>query len=164
MRTYNKRFNAQRAARTELGDDAIEGIDFRTVKTTEGWIWTQGRKPADSMSAIESDSVHISDRTAATDPAAPADAESWNAVPAIKRAGRRAAAEEVARSGALPEPPDFSAETHKRFRAKLAKLVALAVAGDIDSLKAVTINPVSSSPKAMARYRDLCIIALGARK
>jgi hypothetical protein len=60
--------------------------------------------------------------------------------------------------------PDFSAETHKRFRNKLAHLVDLANAGDVEGLKAVTINPVSSSPKAMARYRDLCVTALEARK
>jgi hypothetical protein len=31
---------------------------------------------------------------------------------------------------------------------------------DLAGLKAITINPVSSSPKAIARYRDLCVIAL----
>jgi hypothetical protein len=64
----------------------------------------------------------------------------------------------------LPKPPDFSAETHKRFRTKLAKLVALADAGDIEGLKAMVINPVSSSPKAMARYPNLAIIAIEARR
>ncbi len=76
---------------------------------------------------------------------------------------KRSQAEADARAGKLPEPPDFSAETHKRFRAKLARLVELAKAGDIEGLKAIKINPVSTSPKAMARYRDLCIIALEAR-
>jgi hypothetical protein len=32
--------------------------------------------------------------------------------------------------------------------------------GDLEGLKAVEINPVSTSRKAMARYRDLAIIAL----
>ncbi len=53
--------------------------------------------------------------------------------------------------------------THARFRAKLAHIVALAEAGDIAGLQAFEINPVSSSPKAMARYRDLCVIAITAR-
>ena len=48
------------------------------------------------------------------------------------------------------------------FRAKLAQIVALAEAGDIAALQAFEINPVSSSPKAMARYRDLCVIAITA--
>ena len=50
------------------------------------------------------------------------------------------------------------------LRAKLAKLVALAEAGDIEGLKAIEINPVSTSPKAMARYRGLAIIAIEARR
>ena len=50
-----------------------------------------------------------------------------------------------------------------RFRAKLAQIVALAEAGDIPALQAFEINPISSSPKAMARYRDLCVIAINAR-
>ena len=36
MKTYAKKFNAQRAAHVELGNDAIEGIDFRTIKIWEG--------------------------------------------------------------------------------------------------------------------------------
>ena len=69
-----------------------------------------------------------------------------------------------AQAGALPAAPDFSKPTHARFRAKLAKLVALAEAGDVEGLKAIEINPVSTSPKAMVRYRDLAIIAIEARR
>lgn len=148
MKTYNKRFNAQRAARAELGRDAIEGIDFHTFKTKDGaWTWEQRRKPAPPGPTPEIEK-------------APAETKSAEP-PSI---GKRAAIEAAAREGKLPEPPDFSAETHKRFRAKLAKLAALADAGDIDALRAMVINPVSSSPKAMARYRELCVVALEARK
>jgi hypothetical protein len=77
--------------------------------------------------------------------------------------GKRTAIRDQAQSGALPTAPDFSKPTHARFRAKLAQIVALAEAGDIASLQAIEINPVSSSPKAMARYRDLCVIAITAR-
>ena len=77
--------------------------------------------------------------------------------------GKRAAIEGAAREGKLPEPPDFSAETHKRFRNKLASVVELAKTGDLKGLRAFEINPVSSSPKAIARYRDLCVIALEAQ-
>ena len=67
-------------------------------------------------------------------------------------------------AGALPAAPDFSKPTHARFRAKLAKLVTFAEAGDVESLKAIEINPVSTSPKAMARYRDLALIAIEAKR
>ena len=77
--------------------------------------------------------------------------------------GKRQAILDHAQTGALPDAPDFSKPTHARFRAKLAQIVALAEAGDIASLQAFEINPVSSSPKAMARYRDLCVIAITAR-
>ena len=77
--------------------------------------------------------------------------------------GKRQAIIDQARTGTLPPAPDFSKPTHARFRAKLAQIVALAEAGDIDGLQAFEINPVSSSPKAMARYRDLCVIAITAR-
>lgn len=77
--------------------------------------------------------------------------------------GKRQAVLDQAQTGALPTAPDFSKPTHARFRAKLAQIVALAEAGDIAGLQAFEINPVSSSPKAMARYRDLCVIAITAR-
>ena len=100
-----------------------------------------------------------------TDPAgeaAPALADDPKAatVPVI---GKRQARLDQAQSGALPPAPDFSKPTHARFRAKLAQIVALAEVGDITALQAFEINPVSSSPKAMARYRDLCVIAITAR-
>jgi hypothetical protein len=82
------------------------------------------------------------------------------AAPAI---GKRQAILDQAQSGALPQPPDFSKPTHARFRSKLAQIMALAEVGDIAALQAFEINPVSSSPKAMARYRDLCVIAITAR-
>jgi hypothetical protein len=77
--------------------------------------------------------------------------------------GKRQAILDQAQTGALPTAPDFSKPTHARFRAKLAQIVALAEAGDIAGLQAFEINPVSSSPKAMVRYRDLCVIAIAAR-
>jgi len=77
--------------------------------------------------------------------------------------GKRQAIVDQAQSGVLPQAPDFSKPTHARFRTKLAQIVALAEAGDIAALQAFEINPVSSSPKAIARYRDLCVIAITAR-
>ena len=77
--------------------------------------------------------------------------------------GKRQAILDQAQTGALPSAPDFSKPTHARFRAKLAQIVALAEAGDSAGLQAFESNPVSSSPKAMARYRNLCVIAIPAR-
>ena len=77
--------------------------------------------------------------------------------------GRRAEITDNAAKGILPPAPDFSAETHRRFRGKLAEIVKLVEAGDVAALKAIEIKPYSSSPKALARYRDLAVTALEAR-
>jgi hypothetical protein len=100
------------------------------------------------------------DETKLVDEPTPLDQPKPATAPVI---GKRQAAVDLAQSGTLPTAPDFSKPTHARFRAKLAQIVALAEAGDIAALKAFEINPVSSSPKAMARYRDLCVIAITAR-
>lgn len=80
-----------------------------------------------------------------------------------KPLGKRAAILEAAQRGELPPVPDFSAPTHARFRKKLDEVVEMAKAGDLKGLKAFQINPVSTSPKAIARYRDLAVIAIEAR-
>lgn len=77
-----------------------------------------------------------------------------------KYRGQWRAKYEQAAAGTVPEAPDFSANTHKPFRRKLAAVVELVEAKDIAGLKAFEINPVSTSPKAIARYRDLCVLAL----
>jgi hypothetical protein len=77
--------------------------------------------------------------------------------------GKRAAIEEAARAGKLPTAPDFRADTHKPYRLKLEALVLHAKEGNIAALKAFPINPTSSSPKALDRYRNLCVIALEAK-
>lgn len=105
--------------------------------------------------------VDIADLRPDTHPVAAANAASSDAV-APKR-GKRKAAEESAARGELPQPPDFSADTHKPYRTKLTKLIALAEAGDVAGLKAIAINPSSTSPRALARYRDLAVAAIEAR-
>ena len=77
--------------------------------------------------------------------------------------GKRQAILDRMQTGALSPAPDVSKPAYARFRTKLAQIVALAEAGDIAALQAFEINPVSSSLKAMARYRDLCVIAITAR-
>lgn len=84
--------------------------------------------------------------------------------PKEKKLGKRAAIEAAAKEGKLPTAPDFSADTHARFREKLKEIQKLVKEGDIKGLKAYKINPVSTSPKAMDRYRNLCVMALEAQK
>lgn len=153
MKTYTKKFNAQRAAKA-VGHDPDE---IEVVKTKDGFTWRlkrQGKSSADAR-----------DAKLAADPSRerPTDDAKHSATPK-RPLGRRATIEAAAREGKLPEPPDFSAATHTRFRNKLASVVELAKAGDLKGLQAFHINPVSSSPKAIARYRDLCIVALEARQ
>lgn len=84
--------------------------------------------------------------------------------PSAPRRRRDADIEAKARQGELPPPPDFSAPTHARFRVKLAALVEMAGKADANGFRAIAINPVSSSPKALARYRDLAVLAIEARE
>ena len=86
------------------------------------------------------------------------------AVPATKPpSGKRGDVMAAAERGEIPAAPDFSAATHTRFRGKLAEVVGLVEAGNIAGLKPYKINPVSSSPKAIDKYRNLAIIALKAK-
>lgn len=77
--------------------------------------------------------------------------------------GQRAAIQAAAEAGTLPTPPDFSADTHKPYRAKLAKLVELVAGGAVAELEAFEIKLSSTSPKALDRYRNLAVTALKAR-
>ena len=141
--TYDKKFNAQRGAQRT----GLKPGEFEVFKTPDGRFgWRAMATDTDGQP-----SVQITEPVQATSQSSP-------------RPGKRKAIIEQAQAGALPAAPDFSKPTHARFRAKLAKLVALAEAGDVEGLKAIEINPVSTSPKAMARYRDLAIIAIEARR
>lgn len=140
--------DARRAAqRAGIPDDRIE-----VLRPPKGYVWrdTGPKAPVPAEAAAAPSAV-----------AEPATAPKPAAVKRKRIDYYKLEAE--AHMGHMPEPPDFSAPTHARFRNKLAKLTELAVAVDIDALRAFEINPVSSSPKAMARYRDLCVIALEAR-
>ncbi len=101
----------------------------------------------------------IKPATPAPAPAAPKAAKADKAAPV----GSRKAVEIAAAAGKLPPAPDFSAATHKRFVPVLDRLVAMVKAKDVAGLKAEKINPVSSSPKALDRYRNLAVIALEAQ-
>jgi hypothetical protein len=146
--TYEKKFNAQRGAqRAGLQPSKFEV--FKTPDSRFGWRAITEGEPA----------ISITDPALADHQLAQANAASS---PSGLKTGKRKAIIEQAQAGALPAAPDFSKPTHARFRAKLAKLEALAEAGDVEGLKAIEINPVSTSPKAMARYRDLAVMAIEA--
>ena len=82
-----------------------------------------------------------------------------------KYRGIWADAAEAAAKGKLPKAPDFSAETHRPYRNRLEKLIELAKAGDLRGLETVEmVPPRSTSPKALHRYRDLCVMALKAQR
>jgi len=152
MKTYAKKFNAQRAAK-----GAGHNLDeVEIIKAKDGFTWRVKRQRKSAADAR--------DAKLAADPSRepPADGATHSAAPK-RPLGKRAQIEADARAGKLPAPPDFSAATHARFRNKLASVVELAKAGDLKGLQAFQINPVSSSPKAIARYRDLCIVALETR-
>ena len=186
-KTYDTKFNAQRGAqRTGLKPGA-----FEVLKTPDGRFgWRRlAAEPTEALGPVEAAptedafeppaflrrietveaafdpepvrSIPVTELTADSHPIAAANAASW---PAGPKTGKRKAIIAQAQAGALPTAPDFSKPTHARFRAKLARLVALAEAGDVEGLKALAINPVSTSPKAMARYRDLAVVAIEARK
>lgn len=153
MKTYAKKFNAQRAAKAA----GHKPDEVEIVKTKDGYAYrVRGGAPAkESATAPRAEPAAGKGRKGRKAASKPETA-------ATRPLGKRAAIEAAAREGKLPEPPDFSAETHKRFRNKLAAVVELAKAGDLKGLRKFEINQVSSSPKAIKRYRDLCIVALEA--
>ncbi|MCA3444214.1 MAG: hypothetical protein INF52_12715 [Rhodobacter sp.] len=145
---------AAEAARAILAAPGFETAEGRLVAEIEA---DAAAIPVEPAPAADPEPVVIAKSKAAPKP------ESTSA-PNAQRRHRNADLDARARQGELPPPPDFSAPTHARFRSKLEGLTALAERGDAEALAAVTINPVSSSPKALARYRDLCLTAIEARK
>lgn len=136
IKTYAKRFNAQRAAKAAIGKDAAEGNEFETCKASNGeWYWFEPRK------------------IAALNPAM---------ITPIEQAYLDQEVRDYMRHDGptLPTPPDFSAPSHKYWRKRHAELVALAESGDVDGLRAFPLPDYSSSPKALNRYRNAAIAAL----
>lgn len=83
---------------------------------------------------------------------------------APKEPSKKQVALEAAQRGEMPTAPDFSKETHKRWRKKLQQLVDYVAAGNLRGLKADDTQPLSSSRVMLCRYRDLAIVALEARR
>lgn len=73
------------------------------------------------------------------------------------------AATEAAAQGKLPAPPDFTANTHKYYRPKLAEVVKMAKGSDVKGLRAFKINGSSTSPTAIKKYVACALKALAAK-
>ena len=137
------------------------------ILTAPGFETAEGRLAAELDACEPEPPVKPAPPPAAPEPAnetAPTTKAEPYAATSAPRRRRDADVEAKARQGELPPPPDFSAPTHARFRAKLAALVELAGKADANRLRANSINPVSFSPKALARYRDLAVLAIESRE
>jgi hypothetical protein len=157
--SYALKSNAGRAA---LSSGMKPGA-FEIYEAPDGrYAWRPVGKAAAKKLAAQQVTAPTGTKKAAK-PKPPAAPEPKPA-PRTAKVGKRKAVLEIAAAGTLPAPPDFSKPTHERYRAKLEKLVELVKAGDVAGLKATEIKPISTSPKAMARYRDLAVLALQARQ
>lgn len=169
---YASKKTAAAAARKALGADAKPNVDF-TLTFDGGWIWEaispQGAPPPKEKAAQSPDNSARAQpkpmlakkpaKAATAQEKALADAP---AKPMPRANAARQAAEASADKGILPPVPDFSADTHKRYRDKLAALQALVEARDLKGLRTFETNPISSSRKILERYRLLSIRALNA--
>jgi|HubBroStandDraft_6_1064221.scaffolds.fasta_scaffold149789_1 hypothetical protein len=151
LKNYSNASNARRAAK------AAGLNEFDVYKAPDGWYKIRPHAAKDVKPAKAA-------KAAKPPKAKPHEFVDETARDGRKLAGKRAAVLADAQAGKLPPPPDFSAPTHARYRDAAKALVDMAKAGDIKGLKAVVIKPYSSSPKAMAKYRDLAVIALEARR
>lgn len=126
-------------------------------RITDAGLRAIGIEPAEAAPLAEAKPTRAARaKEKAAQPEAPADG-------APRKRKAQIEAEAAADRGELPEPPDFSAATHAPYRKRLAKLVELAQAGDAAGLRAEAINPTSTSPRALIRYRDLAVRAIEAR-
>jgi len=185
MTDYSAKSAAVRAARKALKNPhAAPGHDFKlTTNRVAGevrWGWETIPTETDPGAPPKAEAPQSPANAAAPTPPPPAafpapakptggrkaseKAREGAPPPALPRVHKKTReALEAAQRGELPAPPDFSAETHKRFRPKLEELKALVEKGDVKALKAFPINPISTSPKALDRYRNLAVTALEAR-
>ena len=114
-KTYDKKFNATRGAQRA----GLKPGTFEVFKTPDGrfsWRAAASSTPTKSIAKPAAAKYRHSKGNATAESGGP-------------KMGKRKAIIEQAQAGVLPIPPDFSKPTHARFRAKLAKLVALAEGG-----------------------------------
>lgn len=130
-------------------DDAtavLAAADFEAASDALKALVAPATKPAKGKKAAE-----------------PKAAKAPKAPKAPKELGKRAQADADAKAGKIPTPPDFSAETHKAHRKRLAEVVALVEAKNLKGLRALKLERHTSSRKAIARYHELAVWALTAQ-
>jgi hypothetical protein len=155
LKAYSKASNARRAAK------AARLSEFEVYKTDDGWYKI---RPHGTLKIKPAKAAKAAKLAKAAKPRHVLSIDKATFTAADRRPqGKRAAVLVAAAGGKLPPPPDFSAPTHARYRDAAKALVDMAKAGDIEGLKAKVIPLYSSSPKAMAKYRDLAVIALEAQ-
>lgn len=152
----------KRALSAKYGDKGAEYAD-RMVAASDPYdvdrYFATLESPAPDPVAINSDEFAKSGKAEANE-------KSWEAIPSVRKAakaGKRAEVEAAAMAGEIPAAPDFSAPTHASHRKIHAQIVAMVETGDVAGLKAWEHKHYSSSQKALARYRDLAVMALSAR-
>jgi len=131
--------NAITAILTAPGFETAEGRLVAEIETCE----TAAPPPATPEPANETALSVETEPAAATIVEATETMSEPAIAPSTPRRRRDADIDAKDRQGELPPPPDFSAPTHARFRAKLAALVELAGKADASGLRAIQINPVS---------------------
>ena len=67
----------------------------------------------------------------------------------------------IAETGIMPPPPDFSAETHARFREPLQEIIAAATKHDLKALRDLEPKRINcSSTIPLDRFRRMAIVAI----
>lgn len=150
-----------------LGELLADGVDPNPPKALPPVTKVAPKQTADEKrraKIAQADARNAAKAAAAKAKAAqPKPAKAPKVPGAAKTPSKKAEMLAAAERGEMPTPPDFTAETHKRFRPVLQKLVDAANAGNLKALKADTTQPLSSSRVAVCRYRDLAIVALNAK-
>lgn len=147
---YPNKTRANEARRLAANRDAAPTIASKSV--TADKAAPKAKKPAKAKAATPHPAIKsVTSTNHRTTP-----------VSAAPAAGKRAQVLADAQRGIVPAAPDFSAETHKRYRAQLTKVQAMAAAGDVKGLKAEDIKTSGSSGKALDRFRQLAIVAIEA--
>lgn len=177
---HAKRFNAQRQAKSALGPGAQEGVDFTTSKNADGlWEWIKANiapaaveKPADQLAddpisnRIREGAAKRREKRAAREakpkPAKAAEA-TRAAVDPDRTLGKRAQAEADARAGIMPDKMTLL-PADKRYQKFVDALHDMADKGDAAGLRAYEIKTYSSTPKRMAKWRDLAVLAIEAKQ
>lgn len=157
MKTYSKKFNAKRAAESLTKKFPSYTVADPVAADAAGEWYPALMAPksliAAGVPAEVSLVAYINGADLGSDGTKPEPIE-----PAAKAVAKPKATRKS--DNATLTPPDFSAKTHTRFRPKLAAVVSMVEARDIDGLRKFHINPSSTSPRAIMRYRDRALVAL----